>query len=273
MSVTDGPNLGIMIDAADGDAFGTQFRAFLRAIDVLVQPSTLSKTLTAPPGSPANGARYIVGASATGAWSGKDKNIAVWTTDNPSALSGEWEFYAPVHGWLVVNQADDTVYFYNGSAWTAVGGGGGGATAFTGLSDVPASYSGAGGKAVEVNSGASALVFSAKPFDIGVFAPGVGTNNQKLARVALARAVTFPASATLSQAVASAAATGSTTFTLKKNGTSFATVNYAASSAAGIWTQASDAVFAAGDVLEIDGPSTADATLADVGITLAGVRA
>ena len=270
MSVTDGPNLGIMINAATGDNFDAQFRSFLRAIDVLLQGAVISKTLTAPPGSPTNGARYIVGASPTGAWSGQAKSIAVWTTDNPSAPSGEWEFYAPKTGWFIYNAADSTLYYYNGSAWTGLATGG--ATAFIGLSDVPGSYSGDGGYAVEVNSGATALVFNAKPFDVSVFAPGIGTASQKLIRVALARAVTFKAGASLSQAVASAAATGSTTFTLKKNGTSFATVNYAASASTGTWTQASDATFAAGDVLEIDGPSTADATLANVGITLAGIR-
>jgi hypothetical protein len=274
MSVSNGPNLGVMINALTGDAFDSSFRAFLRLIDVLVQPATISKTLSSPPGSPANGARYIVGASPTGAWAGKANNIAVWTTDNPAAPSGEWEFYAPNSGWLVANVADSTVYVFFSGAWTAIGGGGGGgATAFTGLSDVPASYSGAGGKAVEVNAGATALVFSAKPFDLAVTAPGVGTNNQLLLRVKLARAVTFPAGAALSQAAASANATGSTTFTLKKNGASFATVNFAAAAAVGTWTQAADAVFAAGDLLEIDGPATADSTLADVGITLAGVRA
>lgn len=271
MSVSNGPNLGRMINALTGDTFDVDFRSFLRMIDVLLQDAVISKTLTAPPGSPANGDRYIVGASATGAWSGHDKSIAVWTTDNPATPGGLWEFYAPKPGWMVVNIADSTIYTYVSSAWTAVVGGGGGTT-FVALTDVPASYSGAGGKAVEVNAGASALVFSAKPFDVAVFAPGLGTNSQILARFKLARAVTFPAGASLSLASASAAATGSTTFTLKKNGTSFATVNFAASATTGIWTQASDAVFAAGDLLEIDGPATADATLQDVGITLAGTR-
>jgi hypothetical protein len=110
------------------------------------------------------------------------------------------------------------------------------------------------------------------PFDVAVFAPGVGTNAQKLARIPLARAVTFPAGAANSEAKASANATASTTFTFLKNGSSFATVNFATGAASGTWTQASDAVFAAGDVLEIDGPGTADATLADVGITLSGTR-
>jgi hypothetical protein len=110
------------------------------------------------------------------------------------------------------------------------------------------------------------------PFDVGVFAPGLGTASQKLVRIPLARAVVFSAGAALSIAKASANATASTTFTLSKNGTAFATVNFAAAAAVGIWTQAADADFAAGDVLEIDGPGTADATLADVGLTLSGTR-
>jgi hypothetical protein len=309
MPVTNGPNLHKMINALTGDNFASDFRTFLQMIDALVQAAVISKTLATPPGSPTNGDRYIVAASPTGVWTGWAGRIAVWTTDDPGFLSGHWQSYTPNAGWLVYNVADTTFYVYSGSAWAALAAGGSstlagdtdvlltspanndvltyetsstkwknkppvtGVTAFTGLSDVPASYTSAGGKAVEVNTGATALVFSTKPFDVAVLAPGVGTNSQILLRVKLARAVTFPASATLSQATASAAATGSTTFTLKKNGSSFATVNYAASASSGTWTQASDSVFAAGDLLEIDGPATADATLADVGITLAGVRA
>jgi hypothetical protein len=271
MSVTYGPNLHKMINALTGDNFAPDFRDFLRMVEALLQCAVISKTLAAPPVSPANGDRYIVGASPTGAWTGWANRIVVWTTDDPSFLSGRWENYTPNAGWLAYNIADSTVYTFSGTAWVALAGGGG-AAVFTALTDVPASYTSQGGKAVEVNAGATALQFSTKPFDIAVLAPGVGTNNQILLRVKLARAVTFPASATLSQAAASANATASTTFTLKKNGTSFATVNYAIGAAVGTWTQASDAVFAAGDLLEIDGPATADATLADVGITLAGIR-
>jgi hypothetical protein len=269
MSDSYGPNLGKLINALTGDTYDVDFRFFLRAIDVLVQCAVISKTLAAPPGSPANGARYIVAGSPTGAWSGHANAIAVWTTDNPATPGGLWEFYAPNFGWLAPNLADGLVYVYSGSAWAALAGG---ASTFVALTDVPAAYTGAGGKAVEVNAGATALVFNAKPFDVSVFAPGVGANNQKLLRVKLARAVTFPAGAALSLAEGSANATASTTFTFSQNGTAFATVNFAAAAAAGIWTQAAAAVFAAGDLLEIDGPATADATLADVGITLAGVR-
>jgi hypothetical protein len=110
------------------------------------------------------------------------------------------------------------------------------------------------------------------PIDIAAFAPGLGTNVQILLRLKLNRGIKFPASATLSNATASANCTGNTTYTLKKNGSAFATVLFTAGGATGAWTQASDSTFVATDLLEIDGPAVADATLKDVGITLAGLR-
>lgn len=113
--------------------------------------------------------------------------------------------------------------------------------------------------------------YAVAPFDVPVFAPGVGTNNQKLLRIKLTRAVKFPSGAASSYATASVASTGAPVFTFNKNGAPFATVTYTAS-ASGVWAQASDATFAAGDLLEVDGPATADGTLADVGMTLYGFR-
>jgi hypothetical protein len=126
MGVTNGPNLGRIINAATGDLFDVDFRSLLRMLDVLLQGAVISRTLTSAPGSPANGDRYIVGASATGAWSGHDKSIAVWTTDNPATPGGLWEFYAPEPGWAVVSIADASLYIYLAGAWSAVSGGGGG---------------------------------------------------------------------------------------------------------------------------------------------------
>lgn len=45
-------------------------------LDAVVQASALDKDLTSPPASPADGDAYIVAASATGAWSGHDDDIA-----------------------------------------------------------------------------------------------------------------------------------------------------------------------------------------------------
>ena len=48
-------------------------------LDGLVQLSVLDRDLTAPPGSPADGDRYIVASGATGDWAGWDLNVALWT--------------------------------------------------------------------------------------------------------------------------------------------------------------------------------------------------
>jgi len=117
MSVSNGPNLHVMINAVTGDSFDINFRQFLRMIDALVQSAVISRTLTAPPGSPVNGARYIVGPSATGAWAGSSNNIAVWTTDDPGTPLGEWNFYPPNAGFLVFSVADSQFLEWNGTAW------------------------------------------------------------------------------------------------------------------------------------------------------------
>lgn len=122
------------------------------------------------------------------------------------------------------------------------------------------------------SDGANYKSANGRTLSMAVFAPGVGSNSQVLLYMKMSLACIFPASAPESYAAASIAATGSTTYTLKKNGSSFATVNFAGAGTTGTWTQASDASFAPGDILEIDGPGTADATLANVGITLQGFR-
>lgn len=109
--------------------------------------------------------------------------------------------------------------------------------------------------------------------DIGAFAPGVGTNNQVLLRFIPNRTCIFPAGAPNSTGTASANATGNTIYTFKKNGASFATIQFNSGGVTYTWTQASDATFnGTTDVFELDGPATADATLADVGILLQGYR-
>jgi uncharacterized protein YkuJ len=114
--------------------------------------------------------------------------------------------------------------------------------------------------------------FSGLPVAVIAFAPGVGTNNQILARFKVSYGIKFPSGASASQASASANATADTTYTFKKNGSSFATVKFDAGATTFTYTQASDSTFTAGDLFEIDGPATADATLADVGITFQGTR-
>jgi hypothetical protein len=110
------------------------------------------------------------------------------------------------------------------------------------------------------------------PYDIAFFIPGVGSNSQKVLRFNADRSFTLPATLTGSIVTAGTAATGSTVFTLKKNGSSIGTATFASSGTTATFSFASDVTFAATDVFSIDGPGTADATLADMAFTFKGTR-
>lgn len=121
-SVVKGPKLGRLIYADAGANFLNAFREMLRAFDQLTQAAVISRTLSAPPGAPANGDAYIVGAAPTGAWAGKAANIAVWTTQKPTddtnTLVAQWEFYPPRAGMCVWVVNDTDFMIYNGTVWT-----------------------------------------------------------------------------------------------------------------------------------------------------------
>ena len=124
------PNLSLpYIMAAQSQKHVTHNEA-IRALDAIVQLAVLDRDLTAPPGSPADGARYIVGPSPTGAWSGHAGNIAAYQ-------DGAWMFYAPVEGWIAWIGDEDVAVVWDGSAWSALttggGGGGGGSGSYTTL--------------------------------------------------------------------------------------------------------------------------------------------
>jgi hypothetical protein len=72
----------------------------------------------------------------------------------------------------------------------------------------------------------------------------------------------------LSRAVAGVAATGPSTFTLLKNGTSVGAIEFAAGEAAASFSVAAAVDFAVGDLFAIAAPDPQDATLADIALTL-----
>lgn len=124
MAVNLGPKIPIMVSAASGDTYLTQGNAMLRALQPLLVANVINITTTTPPTTPSNGDTYIVAAGATDAWAGYAQSIAYWSTDNLNTPSGEWEFYTPVKGWIVGNQADGAAYIFGGAVWGTVGGGG-----------------------------------------------------------------------------------------------------------------------------------------------------
>ena len=74
------------------------------------QDSVKDKDLTAPPGGPAEGDRYIVATGGTGAWAGHDNDITEW---NGTA----WIFFTPNEGTWCEVEDENTVYIFDGSAW------------------------------------------------------------------------------------------------------------------------------------------------------------
>lgn len=85
--------------------------AAMAVLDVLVQTSAISRTLTAPPGGVVAGACYIVANGATGAWLAQDHNVAVYS-------GTYWDFYLPKTGWRVWLEAETTEAVFDGAVWT-----------------------------------------------------------------------------------------------------------------------------------------------------------
>ena len=82
----------------------------LRLLDGLVQLSVLDRDLTVPPGSPADGDRYIVASGATGDWAGWDLNVALWT-------DGAWLHLPPRTGWRAWVEDEALLLVHDGAGW------------------------------------------------------------------------------------------------------------------------------------------------------------
>lgn len=132
---------------------------------------------------------------------------------------------------------------------------------------------------VLTSNGASAdPTYQSPPIDIAAFVPGVPSNGM-IARVVVTRAIILPSGLTNSMGVAKEGATASTTVAINKISggisTPIGTAVFAASggtNATGTFTAAAATSLAAGDMVELAYPATADATLGDIAITLAGTH-
>lgn len=100
------------IDAAQAQKHVTHNEA-LQLLDALTQLSVIDRRAS-PPVSPTDGDRYLVVATAAGAFAGKEQKVAVY-------LSGAWAFLAPKAGWLAYVEAEQLMLLYSGSAWIDAG--------------------------------------------------------------------------------------------------------------------------------------------------------
>lgn len=118
------------------------------------------------------------------------------------------------------------------------------------------------GKAVVLTGDANGVASGAPStlYDIGGATLSQPTDGAVLMRFVAVRAYQFPASLTGSYAVSTVAPTALAQYPIKKNGSSIGTINFAAASNSGTFTFNTVVSFAAGDVLTVEAPATADAT-------------
>jgi hypothetical protein len=84
----------------------------LALIDLILDPLVEVVGATTPPEAPEPGRCWVVGAGASGAWSGQDAMLAGWT-------AGGWRFAAPQQGGAVRVRATGAVHRWTGAAWLA----------------------------------------------------------------------------------------------------------------------------------------------------------
>ena len=120
MSTRNGIKIVTLISAANGDTYGDAERQLFRTFQALVMPNVISMT-AAVPGSPTPQDTYVVPVGAGGTWTGQDNKIAVWSLDSQDGVvtTGAWEYYAPLAGWEVYDNATGAKWKYTGTKWVA----------------------------------------------------------------------------------------------------------------------------------------------------------
>lgn len=81
-----------------------------------ITPAKINIAVTfasSPPGSPATGIKYLIRPTATGAWEGKENQLAEW-------VDGAWQYTLPREGMIAWDPVGDLLYAYNGTAWGPV---------------------------------------------------------------------------------------------------------------------------------------------------------
>lgn len=97
----------------NGAANQTLSNTSFAQLNQLVQAGVTDR-LSTPPGSPADEALYIITATATGAWAGRENQLAYWLT-----TTNAWQYITPREGmWVHVND-EDVYYKYTGAAWSS----------------------------------------------------------------------------------------------------------------------------------------------------------
>ncbi len=107
MAATNRFNITEMVVGQSGGE--NLFNAALRTLDISIKLTVIDKDLTAPPGGETGGEVYIPAATATGAWVGKENNIAYF--DNG------YKFIPAINGWIAFITDELLYYKFDGTSW------------------------------------------------------------------------------------------------------------------------------------------------------------
>lgn len=261
-----GPNLGnIWGYDLHEDGWDVGYNDLAARTDTLIYLAVTSITNT-PPGSPANGDRYICDTSPTGAWSGHAKAVATWTTIG----TPRWLFFTPKTRWRAYNTATGGYYFFDGTNWGAE------------PTSLPVTLTSAADGDFLVRVG-GVWVNQRPKYTIGISTSGLMLASPRMTVYhGVPKAITFPVNfgsylGLASQSGGSANATASTLVTIAKavaasplTFTQIGTITIAAGTTTPTFATTSGLVqnCAQGDIIRFRGPVSPDATLTDFFATL-----
>jgi hypothetical protein len=104
------PHLGIAYLAAEQAQKHVTVNEALARLDALVHLTVKSRVIGMPPASTQEGDRYIIPSAATGAWTGHQDKIALWS-------GGDWIFINPSAGFQAWVKDESKLYIHDGTAW------------------------------------------------------------------------------------------------------------------------------------------------------------
>lgn len=110
----------------------TTVNTALTILEALTVGSVLSRSVTTPPVSPAEGDTYVIPTTGnTGIFIGQENKIAHW-------YNAAWKFYTPQNGWNVrVIDEDYSAIAFDGAEWIEVSGGAGSGSTPIATNSVP----------------------------------------------------------------------------------------------------------------------------------------
>jgi len=239
-----------MMDAA-ASLKSVDYNDAIKMIDVLMTGVVESVVLTAPPGSPAEGAMWAVPAAATGLWAGQGGNLALF-------IGGGWAFKTPPPSLKFVDKVTGASFTSTGAGWAAAAGW---------IEEAPVD-----GTAYARQDGAWVVVSaSGGAYDFGIAFGGTPAASEVMGRLSLPRTTTCPANFAGSAGHVGANPAAAFDIDVQDDGVSIGTISIATDGSFTFATTGGlEQVIAGGSLVTFIAPAAVDATLIDISATLIG---